>query len=125
MKRSFKSESAAETTAAKARQLVQSQISRRRLLQAAGLAAAATPAFLGGGGPAVAQSAAAPLRLVCWPLMNGAEAQYFYPGGGDASVLSTITEPLRKYASLATFVRGLKVDGAENHFAVRATYSGG
>lgn len=116
MKRSFSS--------VRAEELVRSQISRRRLLQAAGLAAAA-PAFLTGGGPAVAQSAAAPLRLVCWPLMNGAEAQYFYPGGGDASVLSTITEPLRKYANLATFVRGLKVDGAENHFAVRATYSGG
>ena len=116
MKRSFSNASVEE--------LVRSQISRRRLLQAAGLAAAA-PAFLTGGGPASAQAAAAPLRLVCWPLMNGAEAQYFYPGGGDASVLSTITEPLRKYASLATFVRGLKVDGAENHFAVRATYSGG
>ena len=96
MKRSFSNASVEE--------LVRSQISRRRLLQAAGLAAAA-PAFLTGGGPASAQAAAAPLRLVCWPLMNGAEAQYFYPGGGDASVLSTITEPLRKYANLATFVR--------------------
>ena len=104
--------------------LVKSQLSRRRLLQAAGLAAAA-PAFLAQGGPVQAQAAGAPLRLVCWPLMNGAEAQFFYPGGGDASALSTVTEPLRKYASLATFVRGLKIDGAENHFAVRATYSGG
>lgn len=116
MKRSF--------SQTRAEELVRSQLSRRRLLQAAGLAAAA-PVFLTGGGAVQAQAAAAPLRLVCWPLMNGAEAQYFYPGGSDASALSTITEPLRKYASLATFVRGLKVDGAENHFAVRATYSGG
>jgi len=116
MKRSFSNGHSEE--------LVRKQLSRRRLLQAAGLAAAA-PAFLGGGEPARAQAAGQPLRLVCWPLMNGAESQFFYPGGSDASALSTITEPLRKYASLATFVRGLKVDGAENHFAVRATYSGG
>jgi Protein of unknown function (DUF1552) len=107
-----------------AEDLVRGQLSRRRLLQAAGLAAAA-PAFLSGGVPARAQAAGQPLRLVCWPLMNGAESQFFYPGGSDASALSTITEPLRKYANLATFVRGLKIDGAENHFAVRATYSGG
>jgi hypothetical protein len=105
-------------------ELVKRQLlSRRRLLQVAGLAAAASPAFLGGG--AHAQAAGAPLRVVCWPLMNGAESNFFYPGGQDASVLSTITEPLRKHASLATFVKGLKVDGADNHFAVRATYSGG
>lgn len=58
-------------------------------------------------------------------MMNGAESQFFYPGGQDASVLSTITEPIRKYANLATFIKGLRVDGSENHFAVRATYSGG
>ena len=40
-------------------------------------------------------------------MMNGAESQFFYPGGSDASALSMITEPMRKYASLATFVRGL------------------
>ena len=114
MKRTFSELHAAE--------LVKSKLSRRRLLQAAGLAAV-SPAFLGRG--AQAQAAGVPLRLVCWPLMNGAEAQHFYPGGSDASVLSTVTEPLRKYASLATFVKGLKIDGAENHFAVRATYSGG
>jgi len=108
----------------RAQEFLKSQLSRRRLLQAAGLAAAA-PAFLHGGGSVQAQAAASPLRLVCWPMMNGAEAQYFYPGGTDASALSTVTQPLGKYGSLATFVRGLKIDGAENHFAVRATYSGG
>ncbi|HXK18646.1 MAG TPA: DUF1552 domain-containing protein [Polyangiaceae bacterium] len=108
----------------RAQEFLKSQLSRRRLLQAAGLAAAA-PAFLHGGGAVQAQAAAAPLRLVCWPLMNGAEAQYFYPGGADASTLSTVTQPLGKYGSLATFVKGLKIDGAENHFAVRATYTGG
>ncbi len=105
-----------------AAELVRSRLSRRRLLQAAGLSAV-SPVFLGGG--AQAQAAGAPLRLVCWPLMNGAEANFFYPGGSDASVLSTVTEPLKQYGKLATFVRGLKIDGAENHFAVRATYTGG
>src|SRR6187401_3479417 len=90
-------------------QLEMGRVSRRRLLQAAGLAAV-SPAFLGGQG-AYAQAGVTPLRLVCWPLMNGAESQFFYPGGSDASVLSTVTEPLKKYGSLATFVRGLKIDG--------------
>src|SRR4051794_32966113 len=79
-------------------ELGSSRFSRRHLLQAAGLAAAA-PTFLGR--DAFAQAATGqPLRLVCWPLMNGAESQFFYPGGTDATVLSTITEPLRKYAGL-------------------------
>jgi hypothetical protein len=105
---------------------LRNQISRRRLLQAAGLAAAA-PAFLGkgAGAPAQAQAAGAPLRLVCWPMMNGAEEKYFYPGGSDATALSTITQPLGKHGAIATFIKGLKIDGAENHFAVRATYTGG
>lgn len=107
-----------------AEELVKRQLTRRRLLQAAGLAAAA-PAFLGAGGSLQAQSAGAPLRLVCWPLMNGAESQFFYPNGGDATALSEVTKPLSKYASLLTFIKGLKIDGAENHFAVRATYTGG
>jgi hypothetical protein len=106
-------------------ELVKRHLTRRRLLQAAGLAAAASPAFLAGGGSPARAATGSPLRLVCWPMMNGAESQYFYPGGQDATVLSSITEPIRKYASLATFVKGLKVDGSENHFAVRATYSGG
>ncbi len=66
-----------------------------------------------------------PLRLVCWPLMNGAEDNYFYPKSPDASTLSTITEPLRKYAPLVTFIKGLDIAGAVNHYAVRSSYSGG
>ena len=47
--------------------------------------------------------------------MNGAESQFFYPGGTDASVLSTVTEPLRKYANLTTFIKNLRIDGSDNH----------
>jgi len=57
--------------------------------------------------------------------MNGVESQFFYPGGTDASVLSTVTEPLRKYASLTTFLKGINISGSDNHYATRSTYSGG
>ena len=99
---------------------------RRKLLKAAGLAAAA-PAFTLGGrrGLHAAAAAGSPLRLVCWPLMNGAEDNYFYPGGANASALSPITEPLRKYANLVTFIQGLDIAGGTNHYAVRSSYSGG
>jgi hypothetical protein len=106
-------------------ELVRRHLSRRRLLQAAGLAAAASPVFFGRGAATAQAATGSPLRLVCWPMMNGAESQFFYPGGQDAATLSMITEPIRKYAELATFIKGLRVDGSENHFAVRATYSGG
>lgn len=100
-------------------------LSRRDLLRAATIGAATTP-FLsplaraqrpGAGGP--------PLRLVCWPMFNGAESGYFYPGGGTASALSMITEPLRKYASLVSFIRGVNISGSVNHYAIRSMYSGG
>jgi hypothetical protein len=64
------------------------------------------------------------MRLVCWPMMNGADAGAFYPGGGSATALSLITEPLRKHANLVTFVKGVDIEGSTNHYAVRSTYSG-
>ncbi|HVR61330.1 MAG TPA: DUF1552 domain-containing protein [Polyangia bacterium] len=98
---------------------------RRKLLKAAGLAAAA-PALLGRRGrPVAAAAGGSPLRLVCWPLMNGAVDPYFYPGGSDAATLSPITQPLGKYGSLVTFIQGLDIEGASNHYAVRSSYSGG
>ncbi len=77
------------------------------------------------GRDAMAAAAGPPLRIVCWPMMNGVEAKYFYPGGTDASVLSSVTEPLRKYASLTTFLKNINVSGSDNHYATRSTYSGG
>jgi hypothetical protein len=72
---------------------------------------------------AQAQTAASPVRLVCWPMMNGAEAGAFYPAG-NATSLSLITEPLRKWANLVTFIKGVDIAGSTNHYAVRSTYSG-
>ena len=51
------------------------RLSRRQWLQAAGAAAVASPLL---GGRAFAQQRP-PLRLVCWPMMNGAESRYFCP----------------------------------------------
>jgi hypothetical protein len=98
-------------------------LSRRRLLARAGLAVAASP-FLGRAARAQ-QTGGPPLRLICWPLFNGAESGYFYPGGDSASALSMITEPLRKYADLVTFIRGVNISGSVNHYAIRSMYTGG
>jgi hypothetical protein len=94
-------------------------LSRRQWLRGAGLAAASAP-FLRRA--ALAQGGS-PLRLVCWPMMNGADAGAFYPGGAATS-LSLITEPLRKYANMVTFIKGVNIAGSTNHYAVRSTYSG-
>jgi hypothetical protein len=94
--------------------------SRRQLLRAAG-GAAAGAAFLRA--PGIVRAAGSPQRLVCWPMMNGAEAGAFFPGG-SATALSMITEPLRKYANLVTFLKGTNIAGSSNHYAVRSTYSG-
>ncbi len=97
-------------------------LNRRQMLTRTGLALAASP-FLARS--ASAQTAGQPLRLICWPLFNGAESNYFYPGGGSASTLSTITEPLRKHAGLVSFIRGVNISGSVNHYAIRSMYTGG
>ncbi len=65
--------------------------------------------FLRGG---AARAAGSPMRLVCWPMMNGADAGAFYPSG-NATALSLITEPLRKYASQVTFIKGVNIAGLD------------
>src|SRR3982751_3073956 len=96
--------------------------SRRQVLRAAGVAAA-SPWLLA---RARAQAAGVPpLRLVCWPLFNGAESGFFYPGGSDAAAMSTITEPIRKWGSLITFIKGVGISGSSNHQAIRSMYTGG
>jgi hypothetical protein len=95
--------------------------SRRQVLRAAGMAAAAGPLLVG----RAQADAAPPLRLICWPLFNGAESGNFYPGGADASQMSVITEPIRKWGSLITFIKGIGISGSENHQAIRSMYTGG
>jgi len=93
-------------------------VSRRRLLAGAAGLAAASPLL---GGRAFAQ-AGAPLRLVLWPCMNGAESRHFFPS--NLSALSTVTEPLRPWSSMMTFIKGVDVSGSNNHYAVRSIFSG-
>jgi hypothetical protein len=99
------------------------KLGRRRLLKAAGLAAAASP-FLTAARQrqAFAQAGGAPLRLVCWPMMNGADAGKFYPANMGA--MSVISAPIQAYSKYATFIRSINVSGSVNHYAVRSIYSG-
>ncbi|HEY0707829.1 MAG TPA: DUF1552 domain-containing protein [Polyangia bacterium] len=96
-------------------------ISRRQWLRGAGLSLAGLPLLRQMGR---ADSGGSPLRLVCWPMMNGAEASAFYPGNNNPTTLSLITEPLRKWANQVTFIKGVDIAGSSNHYAVRSTYSG-
>jgi hypothetical protein len=97
-------------------------LSRRSLLRAAG---AATVASALPSARAFAQMGKQPLRLICWPLFNGAESGNFYPAGADASAMSIITEPIRKWGSLITFIKGVGISGSSNHQAIRSMYTGG
>jgi hypothetical protein len=96
-------------------------LDRRQFLRGGVLATAAMPLWIRRSLAADVQ----PLRLVCWPLFNGAEAGRFYPGGADAATLSGITEPIRKWGSLATFIKGVNISGSVNHYAIRSMYTGG
>jgi hypothetical protein len=95
------------------------RLSRRQWLSAAGAAAVASPLL---GRRAFAQQP--PLRLVLWPMMNGAESQYFWPNPGNLAAMSTITEPLKNFSKQITFIRGVDIAGSQNHFAVRSMFSG-
>jgi uncharacterized membrane protein YgcG len=98
-------------------------MSRRALLKHLGAGAAALP-FLKYARRAEAQATSAPLRLVLWPMMNGADPAFFWPNPGNLSAMSVVTEPLRAFQSQTTFVRGMRIDGSNNHFAVRSMFSG-
>src|SRR6185503_12850219 len=58
------------------------------------------------------------------PMMNGADPSLYWPSPGNLSAMSLVTEPLKPWANQATFVRGLNVEGSNNHFAVRSIFSG-
>lgn len=96
-------------------------LGRRRFLSSLALAAAAAPL----GSIALRASAggeAPPLRLVLWPMMNGAGPEHFWPSSPSSG--SIVTEPLAAFASRTTYLRGLDVAGSDNHFAVRSIFTG-
>jgi hypothetical protein len=98
-----------------------SLLSRRQWLAGAGAAVAAAPWLRAS--TAQAQTGGQIQRLVCWPMMNGALSDAFYPAG-NVTQLSLITEPLRKWVNQVTFIKGVNIAGSTNHWGVRSTYSG-
>src|SRR5688572_20900465 len=99
-------------------------LSRRSFVRTVGAAAAALP-FLNLRGPRVtAAPGDAPLRLVLWPSMNGADPAYFWPNAGKLGAMSVVTEPLQAFQKQIPFVRGLDIAGSNNHMAVRSIFTG-
>jgi hypothetical protein len=92
-------------------------INRRDFLRAAGAAALALPLAR-----LHAQTAAAPLRLILWPMMNGAVINSFNPQ--NFSALSVITDPLMAHKNRLLFVQGMGIEGSHDHYAVRSIFSG-
>lgn len=54
-------------------------------------------------------------------MLNGAQDKYFWPTGSGSSL---ILEPLAKYSSRTTLIKGLGIEGSYNHFAVRSIFTG-
>ena len=71
-----------------------------------------------------AYAAGAPLRLVILPMLNGAEPRFFWPNPGNLAGMSTVTQPLAPYQRQITFVRGINIEGSNNHMAVRSIFTG-
>jgi uncharacterized protein DUF1552 len=94
-------------------------VTRRQLLKRTG-AAAAWPLA----GRLARAAGPAPLRLILWPALNGADPQYFWPNPGNLSAMSMVTAPLAPYQKQITFLRGLDVAGSFNHMAVRSIFTG-
>jgi hypothetical protein len=102
-------------------------ITRRQLLSRAAVGtAAASLGTLGGplGSSRLAHAAGAPLRLIIFPLLNGAEPRFFWPNPGNLAAMSMVTEPFKAFQSKLTFVRGIDVSGSFNHMAVRSMFTG-
>jgi Protein of unknown function (DUF1552) len=94
-------------------------LTRRQLLATGGLSAAAWQLLARQGR---AYAAGAPTRLIILPLLNGAEPRHFWPANMGA--MSLITEPLKDYSRQLTFVKGVNIEGSNNHMAVRSMFSG-
>jgi hypothetical protein len=56
--------------------------------------------------------------------MNGAAPEHFWPSPGNLAAMSLVTEPLKPWQQHITFVRGLSIEGSDNHFAVRSMFTG-
>ena len=98
-----------------------SQVLTRRQLIATGgygggdVAVDATPA---------AQAAGPPMRLIMFPLLNGAEPRFFWPNPGNLAAMSLVTEPLKAYQQPDHLrARHQHRPGSINHMAVRSIFT--
>lgn len=97
------------------------RIKRRSFLRALGVSALGLP-FSGLAGRLVSASPTeAPRRLILWPSLNGVRLDLFRPGPTGASF---VTEPFAEFADRTTYVRGVGIEGSENHYAVRSMFTG-
>lgn len=101
------------------------RLRRRTLLRALGLGIAA-PIAASLARFADAEPAARPVRLLTIYIPHGWPVEHVEPLGNGAELVnqSTVLGPLAPYASRTTIVRGLGMNGASNHGAIRAALTG-
>ena len=101
------------------------RLSRRVLLKALGLGVAA-PLALQMASLSEAQADGAPVRLFIFFLPHGFPVEHVEPLGSGGSLLgaSTVLAPLQAYEDQVNVIRGLHMNGATNHEAVRAVLTG-
>jgi hypothetical protein len=74
---------------------------------------------------AVAQAATRPRRLFLMYLPHGAPVEHFEPVNGDFDLGGTgVLGPLAKYQAQVTVLRGVGMNGATNHAAIRTMLTG-
>ena len=105
-------------------------LSRRQFLSGMTAGVASLP-FMALQRSAYAANGERPTRLVCFPMINGAPCgghagtlphHLFWPT--DMGLLSPVTAPLMNFAQHLTFIRGMWLEGAFNHSAIRSIYTG-
>ena len=94
---------------------------RRQFLRGLGVTAASASLYGALRTRPAAANSGTPQRLVLIPLLNGVFPEYFWPT--DAN-MKLVCEPLAPWASKLTFVRGIDIEGSENHFAIRSMFTG-
>jgi Protein of unknown function (DUF1552) len=100
-------------------------LGRRVFMKALGVGIAA-PLAMKMSGMAMAGPSPAPVRLFIFYVPHGQPVEHFEPLGSGAGFLegSGILAPLAPFKSQVNVVRGLSMNGASNHAAIRATLTG-
>lgn len=100
------------------------RLGRRVFLSALGLGLS-LPLAYSSARLAVAQAAPRPRRLFLFYLPHGAPAEYFEPAGTDFDRGGqAVVGPLAPYQKQVTVLRGIGMNGAQNHAAIRTMLTG-